>query len=131
MAYELHRDHPILRVVFSGILTNRDLARALEELAQVEAERDVVPDRITDIRPVERLEIDFAGAIALSEARRRRVYKNAFRTALVAADPVHIGAARMFQTVSAHPQITVEIFGDEESAMKWLRGSGATRTAGA
>ena len=131
MAYEVHPDTPILRVVFSGILTNRDLSRALEALALIEAERDVVPDRITDIRAVERLEIDFAGAIALSEARRRRVYKNAFRTALVAADPVHIGAARMFQAVSSHPQITVEIFGDEESALKWLGASPASRSAGA
>lgn len=131
MAYELHRDGPIPRVVFSGILTNRDLSRALEDLAALEAERGVVPDRITDIRPVERLEIDFAGAIALAEARRRRVYRNPFRTALIAADTVHIGAARMFQAVSAHPQITIEIFGDDESALKWLRGAPTGRSAGA
>jgi hypothetical protein len=130
MAYELHRDDPILRVVFTGILTNRDLGRALEELAVIEAERDVVPDRITDIRPVERLEIDFAGVLALAVARRRRVYKYPVRTALIAADTAQIGAARMFQAVSAHPQITVEIFGDDESALKWLRGSGTSRSAG-
>ena len=131
MAYELHREDPILRVVFSGVLTNRDLSRALEELAQIEAELDVVPDRITDIRPVDRLEIDFAGALALAEARRRRVYKNAFKTAFIAADAVHIGAARMFQTVSSHPQISVEIFTDEESALHWLRPAAARRSAGA
>jgi hypothetical protein len=117
-------------VVFSGILTNRDLARALEELTRIEAELDVVPHRITDIRSVERLEIDLASVVALAEARRHRVYGNPFKTAVIAADAVHIGAARMFQAVGAHPQIAVDIFGDERSALEWLRAPESTRAAG-
>jgi hypothetical protein len=114
-------DGGLLRIVFSGTVTNADLVRAAAEIAEVEASCDVVPHRSADLRPIERLEIDFGGIFTLAEARRRLIFRNPFKTAIVASDIVHFGFARMFQTLNDHPQIVVAIFGDEEHALQWLK----------
>ena len=121
MAYEIRRDNGFLKVEFSGTLTNDDLTRAGQEMAAFEAKCDVVPHRIADVRPVNRLEIDFRSILAFAEDRKRRVFPNAFKSAIVASDIVHFGFARMFQTLNDNAQITIAIFGDGVSALEWLR----------
>lgn len=120
MSYALRMDGGILRVDFSGTFTNQDLSRGAIDMADLEEATAVVPHRIADLRPVERLEIDFVGVFALAEARRRRRYQNSFKTAIIAADVVHYSFARMFQTLNDHPQIVIAIFGDEPEALEWL-----------
>ena len=120
MSYEFRREKGILRIVFSGTITNDDLSYGGIEIAELEEASKEVPHRIADLRPVDRLEIDFVGVLALAEARRRRAFKNPFKTAIIAPDLAHYGFARMFQTLNDHPQIVIAIFGNEESANEWL-----------
>jgi hypothetical protein len=120
MSYALRMDGPILRVDFSGTFTNQDLSRGAIDMADFEESTAVIPHRIADLRPVERLEIDFVGVFALAEARRRRRFQNSFKTAIIAKDIVHYSFARMFQTLNDHPQIVIAIFGDDPDAMAWL-----------
>lgn len=121
MSYAIRMDDRILRVDFSGTFTNHDLSRGAIDMADLEEATAVIPHRIADLRPVERLEIDFVGVLALAEARRRRRFQNQFKTAIIAMDVVHYSFARMFQTLNDHPQILIAIFGDEREAMRWLR----------
>jgi hypothetical protein len=120
MPFEIRREHEVIRIVFSGVFTNHDLFRGGVELGGLEEASPTVPNRIVDVRPVERIEIDFAGMFAVAEARRRREYGNAFKTAILADDLVHYGFARMFQTLNDHPQIVIAIFGSDEEARSWL-----------
>lgn len=124
MSHGLHTEGGVLKIVFSGTLTNADLSRAAAELAEVEAASDVLPPRSIDLRPIDRLEIDFAGVYAVAETRRRATLKNPIKSAIIAADIVHFGFARMFQTLNDNPQVVVAIFGDDESALQWLRVAG-------
>jgi hypothetical protein len=124
MAFEMRRENGLLKVAFSGTLTNDDLTRAGMEVAAIEAACDVVPHRIADVRPVERLEIDFRSILSFAEDRKRRQFPNAFKSAIVASDIVHFGFARMFQTLNDNAQITIAIFGDDASALEWLSGPG-------
>ena len=120
MAFEMRQENGLLRISLSGTLTNDDLARGAQEVAAFEATCDVVPHRLSDVRPVERLEIDFRSILSFAEDRKRRRFLNAFKSAIVASDIVHYGFARMFQTLNDHAQITIAIFGDEVSALEWL-----------
>jgi hypothetical protein len=120
MSFEIRREQDVIRIVFSGIFTNQDLLRGGMELAELEESSPTLPNRIVDVRAVERIEIDFAGMFGVAEARRRREYGNAFKTAILADGLVHYGFARMFQTLNDHRQIVIAIFGSDEDARAWL-----------
>jgi len=124
MAFEIRQENGLLKIAFSGTLTNQDLSRGGAEMAAIEAACDVVPHRITDVRPVERLEIDFRSILSFAEDRKRRQFPNAFKSAIIASDIVHFGFARMFQTLNDNAQITIAIFGDDASALDWLQAPG-------
>lgn len=120
MPFQLGLEDGVLRVNFSGVVTNQDLERLFKEVSTLEATWTVMPHRLADLRAVERLEIDFPGVLGVAQARRRDTFPNSFKTAVVATAPVHFGIARMFQTLNDHPQITVSIFGSVEDALTWL-----------
>ena len=61
---------------------------------------------------------------AVAETRRRATLRNPIKSAIIASGIVHFGFARMFQTLNDNPQIVVAIFGDDESALQWLRLAG-------
>jgi len=124
MAYAMRHENGLITIQFSGTLTNTDLSRGAQEIAAIEARCDLVPHRISDVRPVERLEIDFRSVLSFAEDRKRRQFPNAFKSAIVASDIVHFGFARMFQTLNDNAQITIAIFGDDASALEWLYAPG-------
>ena len=121
MSYALRMEGGTLRVEFSGTFTNEDLSRGAFDVAELEDSSASTPHRIADLRPVERLEIDFTGVFTLAVARRSRRFKNPFKSAIVAPDLVRYGFARMFQTLNDHPQIVIAIFEKEADAVSWLR----------
>jgi hypothetical protein len=109
-----------LKIEFSGTFTNQDLSRGEIGVTELEVSSALIPHRSADLRPVDRLEIDFIGVLALADARRWRRFKNPFKTAIIAPDLVRYGFARMFQTLNDHPQIVIAIFGEEAEAVNWL-----------
>jgi hypothetical protein len=120
----MRREDGVLKIVFSGTFTNADMSLAAAELGEVERASDVAPHRTLDLRLVDRLEIDFKGVFAVAETRRRAVVKNPVKSAIIASDIVQFGFARMFQTLNDNSQVVLAIFGDEESALEWLRIAG-------
>src|SRR5262245_45347380 len=124
MALDMRLESGLLKISFSGTLTNGDLTQGALEVAAIEATCDVIPHRITDVRTVDRVEIDFRGILSFVEDRKRRQFPNAFKSAIVASDIVHFGFARMFQTLNDHEQITIAIFGDDVTALEWLHDPG-------
>ena len=121
MSYALRMEGETLRIEFSGTFTNEDLSRGEVDVSQLEESSASIPHRIADLRPVQRLEIDFVGVLALADARRWKRFKNPFKTAIIAPDLVRYGFARMFQTLNDHPQIVIAIFGEEVDAVSWLK----------
>jgi hypothetical protein len=47
-------------------------------------------------------------------------FKNPFRVAAVAYDPVTTGFAEMYQALNDNPQTTVQVFLDRDTALRWL-----------
>ena len=120
MPFTIDTSQPILRITLSGTLTNQDLLELGKEAARIEDSYAVVPHRLSDCRPITRLEINFAGVLSLATERLKLKFPNMFKSAIIAADVVHYGFARMFETLNDHPQIVIAIFRDEAEAMRWL-----------
>lgn len=120
MPFTIDETGPILRVDVTGTFTNRDLEELAERADEVEARYETVPHRVTDLRQVQRLEIDFEGVYALAVRRRALHFPNRFKSAIIAVDLVAYGFARMFQTLNFHPQIVIALFPDDAEAMRWI-----------
>jgi hypothetical protein len=110
----------VLRISMEGTLTRRHLKEFGEALLEAECAMPVTPDRITDLTRVTRMEIEFSDIWALVQRRRASPPANPIKSAIVAASPVQLGYARMFQTLNDVAGITVSIFSDEEAAMEWI-----------
>lgn len=80
----------------------------------------MIPHRVTDLRHIERLEVDFDGVYTLAVRRRALHFPNRFKSAIVAVELVAYGFARMFQTLNFHPQIVIALFPDDAEAMRWI-----------
>jgi hypothetical protein len=121
MPFEIE-DHPrFLLVRLLPVLTRDDLVRAATGLAQVEAMLSRHKNRITDLSPLDAIEVSFADVEMVAKMRRELKLAAPIRSAFIAPRPIQFGFARMFQTLNDNPQILIEIFDDEPTALAWLR----------
>ncbi len=121
MPFEIKVEPDFVRATVWGVLTEADLWALVDAAEAIERSSPRIPDRLTDLTGVEGVQLGFPAVRALAERRRTAAFPNAFKSALVARDPVMVGFARMFQTLNDSPQITIEIFSDEDAALAWLR----------
>ena len=121
MGYEFAIEADIIRCTLSGVVTREELSRIVATVEDLERGRDPVPHRLTDLTGVTDLQIGYPDMRALAERRRASVFATASKSALVVRTPAQRGMARMFQTLNDNPQLTVEIFDDAASALRWLR----------
>lgn len=127
MPYNITIEATLLRVVFHGAITPQELQMLAHDLAAIEASSATTLDRLTDLSAVDAPHPTFPDVQALAERRRVQPLANAVKAAIVAPRPVHLGFARMYQNLNAHPQITIEIFATVAEAEAWLRAEGAQR----
>ena len=110
----------ILFVEFTGIVSEADLDKVAVDVLELENASPEVPNRITDLRAISGMAIDFSSILSLARRRMDTVIGNPIKSAIVASKPEHVGFARMFQTVNRHTQITIRIFPDSDAAHAWL-----------
>ena len=120
MAVDIEIRDDVLCVTLSGTVTRADLMRVGFAMAKVEDDYVIAPPRISDFSVVETIEVGFDEMLALAEHRRQSNLRNPVRSAIVVANAVQRGMARMFQTLHDHPLVTLEIFDDYSAAMAWL-----------
>lgn len=106
---------------FSGILDREEFAALFEVFEKEEGNMEVIPHRLSDLTELSAMNINFEDILNLARTRRAIHFPNNFKSAIVAANEVQLGFARMFQTLNTNPQIEIQIFDDAESALKWLR----------
>ena len=110
----------LLRIELQGTMSRAVLEALAVEAWEIEQTLDPVPDHLTDLTGVTRLDVGFSAVFDLAQHRLERTFANPFRSALVAATPAQLGIARMYQTLNDHPQVTVRIFPDLAGALAWL-----------
>jgi hypothetical protein len=122
MAYQLLFDGPLLVIRLFGVVRPTDLDGAAGELLALEDGGRNTPPRLCDLRDVTEANISYADMARLAERTRSRPLAADVRSAIVVAQPVQLGFARMFQILSEHPRVTVHIFDDETAARTWVMG---------
>ena len=122
MAYQISFDGPLLVIRFFGALGPADLDAAADEVFAIEDGGRNTPPRLCDLRDVAEANIAYADMARLAERTRSRPLAADVRSAIVVAQPVQLGFARMFQILNEHPRVTVRIFDDETAARTWLAG---------
>lgn len=120
MPCEISFEGETLRIDFVDVVTNQDFTDAAARVEELEVQGPVVPHRISDLSRTTGLNFGFPVLFAFTERRKTMRFRNTFKSAIIATRTVHVGVARMFQTLNQHPQITIEIFPDLASAQAWL-----------
>jgi hypothetical protein len=120
MPYTITVENKVVRTALTGRITAQDLVALTGESKNYEENVDVVPHRITDMRGIEELAIHFPDISALAEKRGQVRFPNAVKSAIIAHDRLHLGYARMYQTLNHNPQMVIQIFPDEASALEWI-----------
>ncbi len=105
----------------TGVIALPDLLAYGKRFEALEASLPVAPHRLADLSGGAVGDLDFLEMNQYAATRRTAKLKNPVKSAIVAADAVQFGFARMFQTLNSNPDIQVEIFQNEETALAWLR----------
>src|SRR5262245_2667141 len=99
MAYEIKVDDGILCIAMTGELSGAELVEIAMVLARIETEAEVVPHRLVDLRMANGIRLDFNQMREVAAIRNATRLKNPIKSAVIAAEAVHYGFARMFQTL--------------------------------
>jgi hypothetical protein len=122
MPYSVVDDGTILRATFAGVVSGEDFHVFASEVQKIVESRSHWPNNLVDLRAVE-IEpgrLSFNDLLSIAKMREAVKPPNPIRTALVAGSPAMMGFARMFQSVSLNPSITIEVFADVAAAERWL-----------
>lgn len=122
MPYEILHQGEFMLVRLFGVLTEDDLTAAVVEMARIEDASTTSKDRAIDLSEIEDIRVGFSDVLLLANRRRTRTFTARIKSALIAHRPVHVGYARMFQTLSDHPQIDIRIVGSLDEALQWFGG---------
>jgi hypothetical protein len=124
MAYKIKDEPEFIRITFSGTLKASEMQAALKQLEAMEAASVTLPPRLIDLSDVENSAISAEDVQAVAARRKSRRFPNAFRSAIVAPEPAQYGYARMFQSLTDHPDIKLRVFDDLAKATAWLTAKG-------
>jgi len=120
MPFEISRENDYLLIRLSGAFSGDEMLEATRRLHQLEDGRRPI-NRVTDFSAVEKLDIGFHDVHALAEVRRSLTFDGPIRSAFIACQPLHIGYARMFQTLNDNPAVEIRIVADMAEALEWFR----------
>lgn len=109
-----------LRARLVGLITEADLLALQATFSRIEAECEVIPNRLVDLRNMTTSAATSDAVREFATARRQQKFPNAFRTAIVTDNTLQLGYARMFQIVNDNPAITMRIFTEEIAAREWV-----------
>jgi hypothetical protein len=120
MAFDLKIQKSIVRITFKGFVDSRDLESLDELISKIEAEREVTPDRLSDLSFIKGVKLTCTALEEFTDKRRQAILKNRVKSAIVVPRLLQYGIARMYQTLNDNPKIHSRIFTDKSRALKWL-----------
>jgi len=105
----------------TGVIALPDLLIHGKKIDALESKLPVAPHRLADLSAGAVGDLDVVEMNTYAATRRAAKLKNPVKSAIIAADAVQFDFARMFQTLNTNPDIRIEIFQNEETALAWLR----------
>ena len=120
MPFEIQEEEDCLVLRLYGVLTSEDLQWAGLEIARREQTGATAKNRLTDLTALEGIAIGFPEVLAAATRRNQLTFPRRVKSAMVARRPIHVGFARMFQTLIENPQIEVRVVDSVEEARRWF-----------
>jgi hypothetical protein len=118
--FVIRSEGPIVEATLFGVFTNADLADLAAAARAIDAGEAPLRPRITDLRDVTKLDIDFVGVAGYVADRAKTPVPDRVQSAIIAPDLPHFGFARMYQSLSENPRLVVAIFPNEVEAREWV-----------
>lgn len=110
----------VVHLAWSGVITNADLAAIGALMPRLVKELGFVPHVLNTYDGVIGADLDPDAIYAQSMQRRQHPIPPQAKSALVAATPVVLSMARVFQAMNRDPRLQMEIFSSEAEARAWL-----------
>ena len=120
MPYDLRIEEDLLELRFHGTIESEDLQKSFDEVEEIEAVREITPDRFSDLSASDTARWSFFVIEELARRRRAAQLKNKVKSAIYAPTDLQFGYSRMFQMLNDNPQIEVAVFRDLADAETWL-----------
>lgn len=111
-------DHLFVRLY--GVVTAADFLHYAQEAEAFEQHSEHALDRITDMTGVERFAVSHRDVFELADRRKRQPMVGSAKAAIIATEPIQIGLARMYQTMTEKPNLDIRIFHSLAEAREWL-----------
>lgn len=111
----------ILVCEFVGRVTGAELLKSAAEVREIEDREAVTPARLVDLCGMTAIDLDFDTVSSFAAMRKRSELKNTTKSALVTANDVQFGFARMYQSLNQNPHLRVEIFKDRSQGLQWVK----------
>ena len=116
MPFKLDTSSNPIRIDCHDDLTASDARQILYESLQ----RNHALDRLIDLRATEDFRISAAEFMLISAEASLESYANPYRCALLIERPLSRGIARMWQNLNEPVDVAIEVFEDENEALRWL-----------
>ena len=111
----------IVHFSWSGTVTAEDLRSLVKTLQALGASLGFAPDVLHTFDEMDGAAFEPWSGFEHSLRQERVRLHNAAKSALVAKTPKVQAVARMMQTLNRNPNLAMEIFPSEETALAWLR----------
>jgi hypothetical protein len=120
MPFEITIQCDIIFFRLYGVVTAADLDQIASDVEVMEDSLPIAMDRITDITSVERFDVGFPAVNILASRLRDRQFPRTIKSAIIVAEAVQFGLARMYQTLNENPQMEIRIVHSLNEARDWI-----------
>ena len=114
-------EQQLIRAKIEGMITLEELASTLRAFVASGEHRPDAPS-LWDVRAFDFERVDRRFTEAMVGVRRDRPERGAVRIALLVADDLGFGMMRMYALMSDDLPQQIDVFRDEDAAVRWLRG---------
>jgi hypothetical protein len=103
-----------------GTVTAADLLHYSQASETHEREAGHAMSRISDLTSVDRFDVSHRDVFEFADRRKREHQPGVARSAIIANEPIQIGLARMYQTLTENPNLEIRIVHSLADAHEWI-----------
>ncbi len=120
ISYTIDKHRKLILTKVSGILTDDELYHHKRSLMN-DPQFEPGMRELSDVREIKELHVTSSGVWSMASIDKEHAEKlQSFKLAIIASEDIVFGMARMYQSLTQPSLPQVNVFRNEEEAMKWL-----------
>jgi hypothetical protein len=121
MSLSIDASQSIWRTTLSNTVTNSDLLKLARCIDVLNRETPVGPKGLVDLREISDVDIDLATLKQVKQEMDRHIVRSESKTGFIARSPMQYGIARAIQMLLYDQPIEMQVFEDNDEALKWVQ----------